>query len=723
MSFLPCWSWVCCERSFASFSIVLLLLARLTAGLQWMLSDYEKCKGLRLRGIPAEASGVTYSPVTSGIYVITRRPRAVGEYDLSGRLLRLVNTGKARLRDPEGITWMYDYTFAIAQEGSDRGYEHSSVSVVEIVPWRDEVRVLRRLYMLDMPQRKNAGLEGLTYDPEEGVLIGSQEEDPMQLWRIDPDTGAMRKIYREARPSRLMRDFASVYKRVGDPGIYVLSEPSERVFYLDREGRNVDGAVKLVDGKMPEGLTFTPDGALMVIVGEPNEMFIYSSIGTCDYSPDVGLALGGGKPISQGRGRPVVVTPGYCNYEECRGGGAQGSEWCRESAHNCVGGCGGSWCSSFPGVPPITPETYVAPPPPSPPPAPPIPWHASPANGYCNFDGCNGMEQGNEWCRAAAENCVACFGTWCPRLDLVEGEPEPLTADSLAPGPGTETPDGALAEPHPSPSIAPSSSPTPAVNATDVDSALADGYQALLDLVISPIKRLDDRSRQLLAEAIAVEVFGAEDAAVHVSLEEQSPDARRRLLLEESEASLMAVVLLADSPAHAGLLSHRLKEAVSSGRMRESIAARSGWELQGASVTSLEIRSAGVPAKDFPVAAPLPPAAVTEVYVFDEDRQTTLGTFSIIAAAAFAVLAGTAATWTYLRARRKRRAEASAGKQPDQAAANEMSTSGAVKDERHQGHCRNMSTASTDALMAAVYDGGVLGTSGSVEDASVLPQV
>lgn len=66
----------------------------------WNLKSYELCRHVRLRGVPAEASGITYSPVTNSLYVITRNPRAVVEYNLEGRRLRSIPYDN--LSDPEG---------------------------------------------------------------------------------------------------------------------------------------------------------------------------------------------------------------------------------------------------------------------------------------------------------------------------------------------------------------------------------------------------------------------------------------------------------------------------------------------------------------------------------------------------------------------------------------------------------------------------------------------
>ena len=68
----------------------------------WKLSDYDLCSSHRLEGIKAEASGVTYNPITNSIWVITRRPPVIGEYSMSGRLIRTISHEHAKFRDPEG---------------------------------------------------------------------------------------------------------------------------------------------------------------------------------------------------------------------------------------------------------------------------------------------------------------------------------------------------------------------------------------------------------------------------------------------------------------------------------------------------------------------------------------------------------------------------------------------------------------------------------------------
>ena len=87
----------------ATLSTLLLLCACLPANAgPWDLDSYELCKTIRLRGIDAEASGVTYSYVTNSLWVVTRRPRVLAEYTVGGSLVRTIDTLNAKLRDPEG---------------------------------------------------------------------------------------------------------------------------------------------------------------------------------------------------------------------------------------------------------------------------------------------------------------------------------------------------------------------------------------------------------------------------------------------------------------------------------------------------------------------------------------------------------------------------------------------------------------------------------------------
>lgn len=102
---------------------------------------------------------------------------------------------------------------------------------------------------------------------------------------------------------------------------------------------------------------------------------------------------------------------GFCNWGSdgtaassmCLGG-AEGSEWCNESAKNCEDACEGRWC---------LPEGYTLAPTPAP-----MPRLA----GFCNWgpDGtassstCANTDTGSDWCNEGQDNCEThCSGRWC----------------------------------------------------------------------------------------------------------------------------------------------------------------------------------------------------------------------------------------------------------------------------------------------------------------------
>lgn len=86
------------------------------SGAPWNLTSYEFCRHVPLSGVPAEASGITYSPVTNSLYVITRNPRAVVEFNLEGKRLRSIPYDD--LSDPEGkLRAFHRFTIFVAKSG------------------------------------------------------------------------------------------------------------------------------------------------------------------------------------------------------------------------------------------------------------------------------------------------------------------------------------------------------------------------------------------------------------------------------------------------------------------------------------------------------------------------------------------------------------------------------------------------------------------------------
>lgn len=70
-------------------------------GAPWVLRDYKLCKERRLMGIWDNASGVTYDESSGKIWVVSRSPLAMLQYDLDGNLKQ--KKGIPNMHDPEGM--------------------------------------------------------------------------------------------------------------------------------------------------------------------------------------------------------------------------------------------------------------------------------------------------------------------------------------------------------------------------------------------------------------------------------------------------------------------------------------------------------------------------------------------------------------------------------------------------------------------------------------------
>eukprot|EP00873_Tetraselmis_striata_P008589 jgi/Tetstr1/428853/TSEL_018840.t1 len=663
----------------------------------WDLRDYDRvCEETRLSRIRSDASGVTYSPVTNTLWVVARKPMGLFEYDIDGDYLRYVEVGNMRFKDPEGITWMYEHRFAVSQERSDNdkpGRRKSQITIFDIKPWERHPRHVRTLLVDDFRQSNNKGLEAITWDPHSEEFIVGQEMDPLASYRVDPRSGRAKQVMRRAERSRELRDFAGMYYRPRDDGAYVLSRGSRSVLKLDEDGRPVPGQEsKVVVGRIPEGLTFSSDGALMFVVAEPNHLLVKSSIGTCSWRPDRDILrqyLGdGGSSLnpdsesetpsespSESDSEEVVYGPlrteGYCNFNGCKDG-AQGSEWCLATIDNCVAGCNGWWCSNIPAVPPINQANYIAPPSPPPPGAPPappappsppapgapLPWYEQgEENGYCNWDGCNGEEQGQIWCRRSVGNCVACMGTWCAKEPSSDGtDPvDPERYDELYPDTAADT-EGSDA----------GAADLAAQAGEDADEALPNGYQAQVSVMISGrVGGFDDAEQGAMLKVAARATYGSPDADVMLSMA-QLGDGRRRALLNGEPMPAALSELTGGKPAtvvrlsalgvtadHADNLERSIREAIESGEFARELNVAGLADVGSVAVLGSGVQRAAMPAEDFPrVDNPVEQGDVIVVYLEPEGGNLTLLTGAVIAlASVLALLIGGAAVMCCLRRR------------------------------------------------------------------------
>eukprot|EP00873_Tetraselmis_striata_P027141 jgi/Tetstr1/447405/TSEL_034841.t1 len=579
------------------------------SGAPWNLTSYEFCRHVPLSGVPAEASGITYSPVTNSLYVITRNPRAVVEFNLEGKRLRSIPYDD--LSDPEGITWMYDYTFAVAQEGRAT----AAISIMDLVPWRDSAVMRRKLMLRGVRCQTNFCFEGITYDLKNNVFYAVQEMMPMQVWKVSPGSGsAVAVLDGEGsvwKPA--LRDLAGAYFRANSSsGLYVLSQATQNVARVSFNG-TISDKVKVRDN-MVEGLTFTPDGHLMITVGEPNDLWVYSSTGECDWKPGSGYRIP--RPPTQVQQErmanlraPIDVDPdgGYCNWNGCDGT-IQGNQWCNRDVDHCVGDCKGTWCR-WDGIgQTISPDNYEPPPGATPEPTEPA------RTGFCSYgSSCADGRQGPELCHSTPNLCVlgsGCGGSlWCWN----DGLSAPMTQSDF--------PENATATPVPTLDVDTIPDNVNGVRVED-ESFRMMGYEAKVTLVLENITTTQFTPLQQLyfRQAVAHAAYGSPNGFLQVVFNTTTVQARmqwgifKEFLLPatlerlartqdrglEDDVLIINVFLLGETRAHAQLLGNRTVDAVSSGQLKDSLALLRFQPGVDVSVANAQVTVADVAPQYFP---------------------------------------------------------------------------------------------------------------------------
>lgn len=234
-------------------------------------------------GIPANASGLTYSSATGTLFAVINNPPQVAELSTDGNLLRIIPLHG--VRDPEGITHVEGELFIIAAE-------------------RDHQLVLARidagiaeLDLSDAPRlglginlNGNRGFEGVAWDPAGKRLFVVQEKSPVRVLEITGLLAAMRGEgldlqVTEWEPGRLeepfLRDLSSVSYDVAGGHLLLLSDESRMAVEYDAN-RDPVGVLPLRRGwhglardiPQAEGIALGPDGTLYV-VSEPNLFYRY----------------------------------------------------------------------------------------------------------------------------------------------------------------------------------------------------------------------------------------------------------------------------------------------------------------------------------------------------------------------------------------------------------------------------------------------------------------
>ncbi|MDR2789354.1 MAG: SdiA-regulated domain-containing protein, partial [Candidatus Accumulibacter sp.] len=131
-----------------------------------------------IAGVSAQASALTYNPLTKTLFITTNRPAQVVELSTEGEMLRKIPI--AGLHDLEGIAHIEGDLFALADECCQRIY------------WTRLDADTRELNADDMAQlelgvlqgKRNRGFEGLAWDAGRQRLLAVNEKNPARVIEI-----------------------------------------------------------------------------------------------------------------------------------------------------------------------------------------------------------------------------------------------------------------------------------------------------------------------------------------------------------------------------------------------------------------------------------------------------------------------------------------------------------------------------------------------------------
>jgi uncharacterized protein YjiK len=243
------------------------------------LPDYRVAiEGRPIQGLTRNASGLTFNTETGTLFTVINRPAQIAELSTDGRLLRVIPLDGAK--DPEGITYVQDDTYVIADEHSHGLYW------VQIRPDTLRVPVAGQPSLhLHIDNVRNSGFEGVSWDSAQNRLFVVKEKLPLRVLVIRGldafnASGGFNIDIREWKSSRaaslFMSDLSSLTLHEPTGHLLLLSDESALVVEYAADGRPISmmplwrgfhGLQRKVP--QPEGLAVGPDGAIYVL-SEPN---------------------------------------------------------------------------------------------------------------------------------------------------------------------------------------------------------------------------------------------------------------------------------------------------------------------------------------------------------------------------------------------------------------------------------------------------------------------
>ncbi len=241
------------------------------ASKEFNLSDYALASGpMSIPGITDNASGLTVNRKTGALFVVINYPERVLELDIRGRVKRSIDL--KGFRDTEGIAWIKDDRFAIAEEGK------AIVSICEILP---ETKVISRgktrQITVESAYLANTGLEGLCYEKKEDVFYAVKEKYPRKIYRFPANPkktiADVKHPWNIQEHSMSMSDLSGIVFDENSGHLLILSHESKCIVECTPAGKEI-GRLKLPGIPQAEGIAIDSSGRLF-ICSEPNMLYIF----------------------------------------------------------------------------------------------------------------------------------------------------------------------------------------------------------------------------------------------------------------------------------------------------------------------------------------------------------------------------------------------------------------------------------------------------------------
>lgn len=252
----------------------------------WLPRYRATIDALRVEGIFANASGLTFNRLTGTLFAVINNPPQIAELSTEGELLRLIPL--RGVRDPEDIAHIGGELFAIADERDQQ------IILARVTPNVAEVDLGSAPRLgVGIDLNGNKGFEGVAWDPERRRLLVVKEKFPLRVIEI---TGLLEALgggpfnvqiteWEQGRfNGPFLRDLSSIAFHEPSGNLLLLSDESRLLVEYD-PSRTPVSMLDLRSGQhglaqdvpQAEGAAVGPDGTLYLL-SEPNLFYRFQPI-------------------------------------------------------------------------------------------------------------------------------------------------------------------------------------------------------------------------------------------------------------------------------------------------------------------------------------------------------------------------------------------------------------------------------------------------------------